>query len=127
VKVRFAQAELPRASVITIARDKTEIVGVGAIKRVRNHYAAGIATKTRSGFHFEKNMPEVGYVSVDERHWGQRLSHNILEQLLANRDGPLFATTDDAKMKRTLTAHGFAMKGEEWDGERGKLSLWIRE
>lgn len=127
VKVKFALTELPRASVLAIARDKAEIVGVGAVKRTRSNYAAGIAKENKSGFDFDKNMPEVGYIAVDERHRGQRLSHSILGQLLANHDGPVFATTDEEKMKRVLSAHGFAMEGKEWDGDRGKLSLWIRK
>jgi GNAT superfamily N-acetyltransferase len=127
VAVGFAQAELPRASVLAVVRHKTEIVGVGAIKRIRDYYAVGIASTQKSGFGFDKNMPEVGYIAVDDRHRGQGLSHRILEQLLAKKDGPLFATTDEVRMKKTLTAHGFAMKGAEWEGDRGQLSLWIRE
>ena len=40
--------------------------------------------------------------------------------------GPLFATTGNENMKRTLRAAGFAMKGNSWQGQRGSLTLWIR-
>ncbi len=120
----FAEAELPHASVLAVARKGTEVVGLGAIKRPRPHYAARNARE--SGHSFDTNMPELGYVAVDSEHRGNRLSHRIVSALLAKHKGPLFATTDNEAMKRTLATTGFEKKGKDWTGRRGQLSLWIR-
>jgi hypothetical protein len=124
VDLDSAAAELPRASVVAIARIEDKIVGVGAIKRVRSVYAARIAD--RSGFAFKANTPEIGYVAIDRNHQGQRLSSRIVGELASKHPGPLFATTDDERMQRTLTKAGFMKSGCEWRGQRGMLSLWIR-
>jgi len=49
-----------------------------------------------------------------------------MRECLHNQDGPLFATTDDVRMKATLGKVGFTQKGYEWDGDRGRLSLWVK-
>lgn len=119
-----AAAELPLAPVTAIVKSGEEIVGVGAIKRARPGYAAGRAQ--RSGYAFDPDMNELGYVAVQEKHWGYGLSSRLVESLLAKHVGPLWATTDNDTMKKTLERAGFARKGHEWDGERGCLSLWIK-
>lgn len=124
VDPRYAAVELPRARALAVACKGTEIVGVGAIKRLRPDYAARKGRE--SGHAFDKNMPELGYVAVDPQHRGHLLSHRLVSALLANHRGPLFATTDNAAMKRTLAKAGFKKKGHDWTGGRGQLSLWIR-
>ena len=109
---------------LAIARNGNDIVGVGAIKGVRRWYATEIAEK--SSFDFPANTLELGYVAVQAAHKGKRLSHRILQALLAAEHGHLFATTDDPFMKRALATAGFIQKGNEWDGNRGCLSLWLK-
>jgi hypothetical protein len=124
VRVVTMKRDLPRASVIAIARQGDLIVGVGAIKPVRKQYAEDIATK--SHFAFPADTPELGYVAVAAAHEGHGLSHRITESLLSQHAGRLFATTDTERMKKTLSDAGFAKKGDEWPGERGMLSYWER-
>jgi len=119
-----AARELRRAAVVAIARNRDEIVGVGVIKRARPWYAARIAE--RSGVSFQTDMKELGYVAVDSEHRRRGLSSCIVSALLSTHDGQLFATTDDAHMKRTLEKAGLLMKGKEWYGKRSQLSLWMR-
>ena len=125
VDPQSAARELPRASALVVVRTKGEIVGVGAIKRIRIGYAEGVAQK--SGFTFGRSTPELGYVAIDDKHRGKRLSHRIVAALLTEHVGPLFATTDDEHMKRTLAAAGFIRKGHEWRGNRRELSLWLKD
>lgn len=121
-----AQLELPRAEMLAIASIRMDIVGVGAIKRKRPAYALQIAES--SGFSFDQDTQEVGYVAVERAHQGQGLSGRIVAELLSRREGSLFATTSDGRMKKTLANAGFVQKGAEWNGRKGqKLSLWIRE
>ena len=119
------RSDLPRASVLVLARKGDRIVGVGAIKPVRLLYASKIAT--RSGVPFDSDTAELGYVAVDTGHRGHQLSHRIVAKLLSKHQGPLFATTSVDPMKRTLAKAGFVKQEHEWDGRTGKLSLWLRE
>jgi GNAT superfamily N-acetyltransferase len=117
--------ELTRAMVVAIVHDGHEIVGVGAIKEKRPEYASIIAR--RSGFRFNKNIHELGYVAVNESHRGLGLSYAITVKLLATfRERPLFATTANKYMKGTLEQAGFVRRGNEWPGFSGELSLWIK-
>lgn len=120
-----AAAELPRSIVVAIQRDGQDIVAIGAIKRKRPGYASGIARK--SGFPFNENSHELGYVAVKESHRRRGLSQEITAKLLAAfQSRPLFATTSNEGMKRTLEKAGFVRQGNEWLGKKGKLSLWIK-
>lgn len=120
-----ARAELPRSRLLAIARTEDRIVGVGAIKRARPHYASQIAK--RSGQTFSPDAPELGYVAVDSRHQGNSLSHRMVAALLSDHQGFIFATTSNDRMKKTLSKAGFVQKGQEWKGQTGRLSLWIKQ
>jgi len=120
-----AACELPLAPVVAIAKSGHEIAGVGAIKRARPDYAKDKAQK--SDFDFDPQINELGYVAVADKHRGHGLSHKIIKALLSNHDGPLFATTYNDRMKSTLRKAGFQMKGHEWDGDGGCLSLWVKQ
>jgi predicted GNAT family N-acyltransferase len=125
VDVDSMKRDLPRSSVLAIARKGGDIVGTGAIKPVRKGYAAKVSRK--SGVKFPPETPEFGYVAVDEDHRQRDLSYRIVEALLSRYVGRLFATTDAIGMKKALARYGFAKKGDEWKGERGMLSYWERQ
>ena len=112
------------ATLLAVVRKDQEIVGVGAIKRVRPEYAARIVK--RSGHRFPTDMPELGYVARSNTHRGHSLAPRILAELLSRHQGPLWATTDSKGMKAALAAAGFEQMGNEWKGKRGRLSLWTR-
>ncbi len=121
-----AQLELPRAKTLVIASTGKNIVGVGAIKRRRPAYA--LQTAESSGFSFNQDTQELGYVAIEREHQGQRLSGRIVAELLSRHEGSLFATTSDERMRKTLTRAGFVQKGLGWIGRKGQqLSLWIRD
>src|SRR5947209_446452 len=119
-----AARELPHTTALVVVRKDDAIVGIGTIKRARPGYAKGISGE--SGHGFDPNIPELGYVAVEDDHRDQGLSHEIVDKLLLQHTGPLFATTDNERMKRTLETAGFSKKGHSWMGNRGELSLWIR-
>lgn len=125
VNLKSAQRELPLATVV-VKRDSQDIVAVGAIKRQRPEYASTISVK--SGFSFDKNIHELGYVAVRESHRGRGMSHEISAKLLSEfKSRPLFATTSHDGMKRNLQKAGFVQRGKEWTGTKGNLlSLWIK-
>jgi hypothetical protein len=127
VNLKFAEKELPQAVVVAVKREGQNLVGVGAIKRKRPDYSSKIAKN--SGFSFDQNMHELGYVAVKKSHQRQGLSHQITAKLLSTFQGrPIFATTSHEGMKRTLKTAGFIRQGTEWQGKTGNLlSLWIKD
>ena len=124
-----ASQELPHAIAVAIVRAGEEIVGVGAVKSQRPDYATRIASDEKSGFLFDPEMHELGYVAVLESSRDQRLSSQIVERLLACYDGPLWATTSSARMRTSLKNRGFVRRGKDWpSSKKGKqLSLWIKQ
>jgi hypothetical protein len=116
--------KLRRAAVLVVAEAEGIIAGVGVIKGPRPAYGAAIARK--STFALPSEMSELGYVAISAEHKGKKLSHRMVAELIRDRTDALFATTDDPRMKRTLTTAGFIQQGKEWEGSRGRLSLWIR-
>jgi hypothetical protein len=118
-------SKLQRAAVIVLAKKGDVIVGVGTIKAPRPEYAQRKAED--SGFLFPVNTPELGYVAVDDAHRGNHISDRVVAGLVATQGGRIFATTDNEFMKKTLMKAGFVERGKPWRGNRGILSLWIRE
>jgi hypothetical protein len=122
----YAERELPLASVLAVVKAGTAIVGVGAIKRERRPYALKIARC--SGVSFPPGTLELGYVAVLPDHRGYKLSSRIVEALLSQYKGRLFATTYSARMKSVLKKAGFINKREEWPGRKKQMvSFWDRE
>ena len=120
---------LPKAKILVVARSCAEgdIVGVGALKVVRSEYAEKLASKGKSNFSFDINTTELGFVAIDEKHRGKRISSILVEKLCSVHKGSLFATTDSDKMKKIFKRFNFEQQGKEWEGLRKTfLSLWIR-
>ena len=125
VDVDAAAAELPKALFVAVKRDVGAVVGVAAIKRQRPWYAKDKALK--SGFTFDENLHELGYVSVRKTHRKQGLASALLNRLLsACKIRPLFATTSNETMKKRFSEAGFQKCGNEWRGNDSMLSLWIK-
>jgi hypothetical protein len=120
-----AKEELPLAPVVAIVSKGNQIVGVGAIKQSRPRYASSVAKQ--SGQSFDKKMLELGYVAVDKENRSKHLSSKIVDKLISEGEGQLFATTDCEQMKSSLKRIGFKKRGKEWAGKRGQLSLWIKQ
>jgi hypothetical protein len=85
---------------------------------------AVLATKWPQKF-WDDRSPLVGDCQswidrFDPEHQGQRLSERIVGELLAKRDGALFATTSSERMKRTLTRVVFVERGRGWPGRNGE-------
>lgn len=111
-----AAMEMPRAQMLAIASTGNLIVVVGAIKRCRPKYSFEIAEK--SGMPFDPTSLELGYISIDAKYRGKRLSGRIVHKLLSGHEGALFATTSSERMKRTLAHAGFVQKGSAWEGRK---------
>jgi hypothetical protein len=125
VNPESAAYEVPRAVLIAVLRAGTEIIGTGAVKRMRSKYALDIARQSQ--FPFDAERHELGYIAIDNRHRGKHLSHKILAALVSKYDRPLYATTDNENMKRSLRKAGFKREGKAWQGNRGNLSLWLKD
>jgi GNAT superfamily N-acetyltransferase len=124
VDPKSAERSLSIASMLAVVRIDRQVVGVGAVKPIRPGYAAKVAEK--SGTEFDSNTPELGYVAVHPDHQNNKLATRIVRELLSANGGTLFATTSNPWMKSTLERAGFAQRGDEWSGNSGRLSLWIK-
>ncbi len=124
----FVSDFLPKAKMLAVARSCSEgdIVGIGALKFVSPGYAEELAGKDKSNFSFDVNTTELGFVAIDEKYRDQHISSTIVKQLCSVYKDSLFATTDSYKMKKTFKNLNFEKQVNEWQGRRGKLSLWIR-
>lgn len=126
VDIDSVQRELPVAVRMSTALKDDQIVGVGCIKRKRPDYTRGVMG--RAGATCDDTAHELGYVAVDEQHRGNHLSDRIVLSLIEDVDFPLFATTANEWMAKTLTKAGFAECGNRWIGQSGnELSLWYRK
>ena len=127
--VQTAADELPHCLFVVVKRDAGQVIAVGAIKAQRPRYAAGIASDRKSGYNFDPQMHELGYVVVKESHQRKGYSKEITEKLLALLPGKsLFATTSNLRMIATLAKYGFTQRGKTWKSPKGKtLSLWIKD
>jgi predicted GNAT family N-acyltransferase len=126
VNLKSATSELPQAMMIAFRREGQNIVAVGVIKQKRPYYASTVA-KT-SGFVFDENIHELGYVAVTKTHRNRKLSHKITAELLSSfQSRPIFATTSEEAMKKVLEKAAFVKQGKEWQWKKGnRLSLWIK-
>jgi hypothetical protein len=123
-----AKQELPQAIIVALLHGDRDIVGLGAIKQPRPGYAKRIAGAKKSGFAFDPQMNELGYVAILKAHQGER-SGLIMNSLLEHFNGPLWATTSEKLMKYSLANRGFEQKGNEWPSKthpEKMLSLWIK-
>lgn len=120
-----SKPKLQRASELTVARCLGDITALGAIKALSANRTASVSRS--SGVDVAPTTPEVGYIAVHKDHKGNDLSYRIVSHLLAGKNGPFFSTTDDERMKSVLKKFGFTRRGDEWHGNRGLLSLWIRD
>src|SRR5436309_1189531 len=127
VDASSAAKQLPKAKSVATVRANGQIVGVGAVKNSRPDYASDIAKK--SGFPFDSNMLELGYVTRSPSHRGHRLSEQIVGKLIEAVKGvPLFATTSHETMKGTLSNAGFVQQGHAWTGRnKNEISLWVKQ
>ena len=122
----FVERWFPRSTVVAVKRSGAKIVGVGVIKPKRPCYTGTVAKRSRAGLNPE--IHELGYVTVKKEHRRQGISRAIVDALLSAHEAPLFATTSNAAMKRTLEGFGFVREGIKWSGNQGSvLSLWVRE
>ena len=93
------------ASILAVVRAESKILAVGAIKRERQVYAE--KTARDSGDSFPPETLEVGDVAVLTGHRGHKHSGRLVEALLSQYEGRLFATTFNARIKSTLENEGF--------------------
>ncbi|MES0033034.1 hypothetical protein [Mesorhizobium sp. M0040] len=117
---------LKRTRKIALLRVKAtdRIVGVAALKASNQKYredkfaAAGVPI---AGY---ETAPELGYVVVAEDMKGRRLSGGLVDAIAKEIREPAFATTDSNTIGNNLQRSGFTRVGQEWQGQKGALSLW---
>lgn len=120
-------ARLRRTQFVALLRETAggRIVAMAALKqptatyRRGNFTAAGVPIAT-----FEAAL-ELGYVVIAPDMRGKQLSGGLVDTIVAQITEPTFATTDSPTMRNNLKRSGFTRIGNEWQGKKGMLSLWI--
>ena len=119
---------LARAYLLVLLREvgTDRIIAVGSLKSPDAGYRRRtFVEKARVAVDGFERASELGYVVVAADMRGKRLSGLLVEHVVIALEGPCYATTDDATMKKNLSRCGFAEVGQAWRGQRGMLSLWI--
>ena len=101
------------------------IVGVAALKTPTKKYRADKFAAAGVTIAAYETALELGYVVVAEDMRGKKLSGDLCDAVAKEIRGPAFATTDSNTMKKNLQRSGFTRAGQEWQGRKGALSLWI--
>lgn len=118
------------AKILAVYRDMGAIHGVAALKRPRDSYRGKIEAKAGVALSKTEYPYEIGYIFLDDRLQGQRLSYPIVQAALDSAEGAgVFATVrvDNDKMRSTLSRAGFSAVGDSWKGnEQRIIGLLIR-
>lgn len=123
-------SNIANAKILAMYRDKGVIHGVAALKRPRDSYRGKLEAKAGVALPRTEYPYEIGYIFLDNKLQGQRLSYPIVQAALENADGAgVFATVriDNDKMRRTLKRAGFNAVGNSWKGNEERIvGLLIR-
>lgn len=106
--------------------DDVRIIGIAAVKNPAAHYREGVFGKANFDISGYETARELGYVSIADDMRGKHIPSGLIDALLADAKEPIYSTTDNASMGKTLARAGFAVAGSEWKGRKGMLSLWLR-
>lgn len=102
------------------------IVGAGVLKDPSTNYRCNKFAEAGVAIDGYEDAPELGYIVVAKDRERQGLGERLVRAVANPLTKGCFATTDDPTMFRKLVRAGFSRQGQEWQGVRGKLSLWTR-
>ncbi len=102
------------------------IVGAGVLKDPSTNYRCNKFAEAGVATHGYEDAPELGYIVVAKNMEGQGLGERLVRAVADPLTKGCFATTDNPRMHGKLSRAGFSRQGQEWQGARGKLSLWTR-
>lgn len=107
-------------------RGTDRIVGAGVLKDPSANYRQNKFAEAGVAIEGYADAPELGYVVVESDREGQGLGERLVRAVADPLTQSCFATTDNPRMHGKLHRAGFSRQGREWQGARGKLSLWTR-
>ena len=117
---------LRRTRKIALLREAgtNRIVAAAAWKKPADGYRSSTFTKAGAPIAGFETALELGYVVVSPSMQGKQLSGGLVTAIVEQVTTPTFATTDSNTMCNNLKRSGFIRVGGEWQGEKGRLSLW---
>ena len=104
--------------------DTSRIVAAAALKQPTAVYRRDKFNKAGASIAGFEAALELGYVVISPDMQGRRLSGGLVTAIVEQVTGPTFATTDSNTMRKNLERSSFIRVGDEWQGQRGMLSLW---
>lgn len=117
---------LKRTRKLALLRVKAtdRIIGVAALKTPNQGYRADKFAAAGVPIAGYETAAELGYVVIAEDMQRRRLSGGLVDAIAKEIRESTFATTDSKTMKNNLQRSGFTRAGQEWQGQKGTLSLW---
>lgn len=107
------------------------MIGIAALKQPNQGYRADVFAKSKATETPDRFPYEVGWVAIDEKHRGRKLSRVLVATVLSRSEGRnVFATSATARefMHRTLMHFGFVQHGQPYPSSQRneELLLFIR-
>lgn len=115
---------IANARVLVMLKQHGVVQGTAALKRPQDSYRAKIMKQASVALSRLDCPYELGYVFIGPNLQGHRLSHRLVSEALAHSDGAgVFATvrTDNAAMLATLFNAEFAVVGQPYLGQQGRM------
>lgn len=118
------KARIRRARLLAVCYKNGLVTAVAALKNPDPAYREDVFAKANVPIAQFQNAPELGYLTVTETMRGKGIGKDLARALLQDLREPCYATTDSDVMKKILQSVDFSQEGDEWEGQRGTLSLW---
>jgi GNAT superfamily N-acetyltransferase len=113
------RTNLRTAKRLALMRDGGKLVAVGAVKTPQASYLARL--KDNSGIDVTEYNAELGYIATSPEYRRRGCATRIVDVLLDNFKGPIFATTSNTSIAAMLCAHHFTPKGKTWPSRANML------
>lgn len=106
-----------RAEKLIFAYDENEkLIGVSAIKKPLDSYKYKVFSKSNNLDIMDKYDFELGWVFVNGTNRGSHVGSNMVEYIINNFHGKIFATTrlTNTPMQKILNKYGFEIVGDSY-------------
>jgi GNAT superfamily N-acetyltransferase len=124
------QARILQAAWLAIVSIDGKPVGCGALKLPTENHREDLTELSGIDVSEDAIKYELGWIVIDPRARGQKLSRLIVSALLEKAgDAGVFCTVrgDNLAIQTACRGYGFVERGKRWEGSRGPLALGVWE
>jgi predicted GNAT family N-acyltransferase len=117
-----------QAKALAFLVENGQAIGIAALKQPNQGYRAGVFAKAKAIETPDRFPYEVGWVVIDEKHRGRKLSRALVDAVLSRSEGcDVFATSVTTRkfMHRTLMHFDFAQHGQPYPSSQRDEDLFL--